>query len=68
MFRQTKFHGGNASGTFGTPYAKSQPISEASRNTGDQQSSHQIKCIYPYSYQHLMKNLTEERKRYWNNI
>ncbi len=68
MFWQTKFHGGNASGTFGTPYANSQSTTETQRNTGDQQSGHQIKCVYPHSYQHLMKKLPEERERYWNKI
>jgi hypothetical protein len=61
MFRQTKFYGDNASGTFGTPYADSQSIAETPRSTGNQQSGHQIECVYPYSYQHLMKK-TPRRK------
>jgi hypothetical protein len=68
MFRQTRFHGSNTSCTFGTPYADSQSTPETSRNTGDQQPGIQIKCVHPYSYQHLMKKLPKERERYWDNI
>jgi hypothetical protein len=62
MFQQTKFHRGNTSGTIGTPYADSQSTTETPSNTGDQQSGHQIKCVYTHSYQHSMKKLPEERE------
>jgi hypothetical protein len=62
------FHGGNASSTIGTSPADSQSTSETHRNTGDQQPDHQIKCVNPHSYQHLVKKLPEERERYLNNI
>jgi hypothetical protein len=68
MFRQTKFYRGTISSTFGTPYAISQSTTETPHSTSNQQSGHQIKCVYPYSYQNLMKKLPEERERYWNNI
>jgi hypothetical protein len=48
--------------------ANPQSTPDSSRNPGNQQSGHQIKCVYPYSYQHLMKKLPEERERNWNNI
>jgi hypothetical protein len=68
MLQQTQFCEGTASGTFGSPYAVSEPTPDISHSPGDQQSGHQVKCVYPYSYQHLMKKLPEERERYWNNI
>jgi hypothetical protein len=68
MFWQTKFYGGTISSTFGTPYAISQSTTETPHSTSNQQSGHQIKCVYPYSYQNLMKKLPKERERYWNNI
>jgi hypothetical protein len=52
----------------GTSHAGLKPTSEAHRDTDDQQPGHQINCVNPYSYQHLMKKLPEERERYWNNI
>jgi hypothetical protein len=65
MLQQTQFYGGTASGTFGSPYADSEPTPDTSRSPCNQQSGHQVKC---YSYQHLMKKLPEGRERYWNNI
>jgi hypothetical protein len=68
MFQQNRPWGANTSGTVGTSSAGFKPTSETHRDTGDQQPGHQIKCVNPYSYQHLMMKLPEERERYWNNI
>jgi hypothetical protein len=62
VLQQTQFYGGTASGTFGSPYVDSEPTPNTLRSSGDQQSGHQIKCVYPYSYQHIMKKLPEERE------
>jgi hypothetical protein len=68
MFRQTRFHGSNTTCTFGDPYADSQSTPGTTRNTVDQQPGHQLKCVNPNSYQHLMKKLPKERERYWDDI
>jgi hypothetical protein len=68
MLQEPQFCRGTASGTVGSPYANSESTPDTSRSSGNQQSGHQIKCVYPDSYQHLMKKLPEERVRYWNNI
>jgi hypothetical protein len=68
MFQHSLISGDTHSGTIGPTYADSQPTTDSSRHPGDQQSGHQIKCVYSNSHQHLMKKLPEERERYWNNI
>jgi hypothetical protein len=68
MFQHPLISGDTHSGTSGSTYADPQPTPDSLRHPGDQQSGHQIKCVYSDSYQHLMKKLPEERERYWNNI
>jgi hypothetical protein len=54
--------------TVSTSDAKTESASETSHEPGDQQPGHQVERFHPYSYQHHMKKLPEERERYWNNI
>jgi hypothetical protein len=60
MFQQNGLRRDNSPGPVGTSFAGFQPTSETHRDTGDQQSGHQIKCVNPYSYQHLMKKLPKK--------
>jgi len=62
MLQQIKPPGGNTPGSISTSNAATKSSSVTSRDTGDQQPGHEIKCINPYSHQHLMKKLPEEWK------
>jgi hypothetical protein len=68
MLQQTKPYRGYTPDSFSTSDADTKPTSETTCDTSDQQPGHQIKCVNPHSYQHLMKKLPEERERFWNNI
>jgi hypothetical protein len=68
MFQHPSNSEDTSSGTFGSTYADSQPAPDPSCYTGNQQSGHQIKCVHSNPHQHLIRKLSEERERYWNNI